>query len=259
MRSRVLIQTAYLARRSVLRTARQPAVLFPAFLFPMLLFILQGANLDRASGLPGFPADSYFAFLLTFPLIQGVLFSAISAGTDIANDIESGFMNRLSMTPMSSAALLVDQLFGVVVLGLAQAAFYLSVGVAIGVEIKAGLLGALVVLVFGAVTALGFGGLGAILALRTGSGEAVQGMFPLLFVVVFMSNILLPLDLIGTEWFKTVATYNPISYLIQGVRSLIITGWEPREVLVGFLVSGGIVVVGLTGAALSLKERLART
>lgn len=255
----MLIQTVYLARRSVLRTARQPAVLFPAFLFPMLLFILQGANLERASELPGFPADSYLAFFLTFPLIQGVLFAAISAGTDIADDIESGFMSRLSMTPMSSAALLVGQLSGVVALGFAQAAFYLGVGMMLGVEIKAGILGVFLVLLYGAVTALGFGGVGAILALRTGSGEAVQGMFPLLFVVVFLSNILLPLNLIGTEWFQTVATYNPISYLIQGIRSLIITGWEPREVLVGFLVSGVLVVIGLTGAAFSLKERLART
>ncbi|WP_047863840.1 ABC transporter permease [Rubrobacter aplysinae] len=259
MNSRLLTQTVYLARRSVLRTARQPAVLIPAFLFPMLLFILQGANLDRAADLPGFPADSYFAFLLTFPLIQGVLFSAVSAGTDIADDIESGFMNRLSMTPMNSAALLVGQLFGVVVLGIAQAAFYLAVGAVLGVDIKAGIPGILLVLLYGAVTALGFGGIGAILALRTGSGEAVQGLFPLLFVVVFLSNILLPLDLIGAGWFQTVATYNPISYLVQGIRSLIITGWEPQKVLIGFVVSGAILIVGITGAAFSLKERLART
>ena len=84
-------------------------------------------------------------------------------------------------------------------------------------------------------------------------------LFPLFFVVVFLSNILLPLDLIGAEWFQTVATYNPISYLIEGIRSLIITGWEPQQVLAGFAVSGTIVVVGLAGAAVSLKERLART
>ncbi|MDQ4106471.1 MAG: hypothetical protein M3157_04765 [Actinomycetota bacterium] len=69
----------------------------------------------------------------------------------------------------------------------------------------------------------------------------------------------MPRDLIETDWFRAVATYNPISYLVEGVRSLIITGWDAQALVLGFVVAAGLVVVGLSGAALSLRGRVART
>ena len=83
-------------------------------------------------------------------------------------------------------------------------------------------------LVFAAVVSLGFGALGVFLALRTGSGEAMQGLFPLLFVFLFLSSMNTPRDLIDVDWFRFVASVNPVSYLIECVRSLIITGWDAR-------------------------------
>ncbi len=74
--------------------------------------------------------------------------------------------------------------------------------------------------------AFAFGALGAVMALRTGSGEAVQGLFPLLFVMFFLSSLNLPRNLIEIGWFRTVATWNPVSYLIEGLRSLVLTGWD---------------------------------
>lgn len=259
MSGRLLTQFLYLSRRSVLRLVRQPEVVAPALLFPLLIFVLQASNLQTASDIPGFPADSYFDFLLAFPLVQGVIFAAVSAGVNMARDIENGFLDRLAMTPMRPVALLAGMLSGVICLGLAQAAVFISVGVMFGAEIKAGILGVLVILAIEAVTALGFGGIGAILALRTGSGEAVQGLFPLLVVSVFISSVLLPRDLIATDWFRTVATYNPISYLVEGMRSLIISGWEPMDLLQGVAVSVGLVVVSLAGAVMALKGRVGRT
>src|SRR5439155_945299 len=88
---------------------------------------------------------------------------------------------------------LAGQLGGVVVLGLVQAAVYLAVGLAIGVHLASGVLGALVLFAFSFVVAIGFGALGAFAALRTGSGEAVQGLFPLFFVVLFIPSLLFPL------------------------------------------------------------------
>ena len=67
---------------------------------------------------------------------------------------------------------------------------------------------------------IGFGGIGMFMAIRTGSGEAVQGMFPLLFVLLFFSSISMPRDLIQQDWFRTIATINPVSYLLEGIRSL---------------------------------------
>ncbi len=255
----VLTQMASLSRRSVLRVFRQPEVIVPALLFPLLIYGFQAAGLGSATKIPGFPTDSYISFLLAFPLVQGSLFSAVAAGTDLAKDIETGFLNRLSLTPMRPTALLAGSLVGVVALGFLQSVVFLTVGIIFGVQIQAGFLGALVLIVLTMLTALGFGGIGAILALWTGSGEAVQGIFPLLLVSFFLSSILLPRDLIQTDWFRTIATYNPISYLVEGIRSLIITGWDGHALLLGFLVAGGLAIVGISGAALSLKGRLGRT
>ncbi|MDP8940231.1 MAG: ABC transporter permease [Actinomycetota bacterium] len=252
-------QISELSRRSIVRLLRQPQVIAPALMFPLLIFGFQAAGLGPAADIPGFPADSYVSFLLAFPLVQGTLFAAVSAGTDLAKDIETGFLNRLSMTPMHPAALLIGMLAGVVSLGFLQSLVFILVGLVVGVTFEAGFLGVLVLVVLTTLTALGFGGVGAILALRTGSGEAVQGLFPLLLVTFFLSSILLPRDLIETDWFRTVATYNPVSYLVEGIRSLIITGWDAQALALGFIVAVGLIVVGLSGAVISLRGRVART
>ena len=106
---------------------------------------------------------------------------------------------------------------------------------------------------------LAFGTLGAFAALRTGSGEAVQGLFPVLFVGLFISSMNMPRNLIEIDWFRTVATLNPVSYLIEGVRSLIIEGWDPQALALAFGFTIAIGVVGLALASWALRERLTRT
>src|SRR5207244_6803616 len=128
--------------------------------------------------LPVFPTTSYVAFSLAVPFIQGALFATMNAGTDLARDIQTGFLNRLTLTPMRRLAVLGGQLGGVVAMGLVQALVYLSVGLAVGVHIKAGVLGVLVLLAFAVLVALGFGAVGSFVALRDGSLEALQSRFP---------------------------------------------------------------------------------
>ena len=106
---------------------------------------------------------------------------------------------------------------------------------------------------------LGFGSLGALAALRTGSGEAVQGMFPLFFVLLFLSSQALPRNLIQTDWFRTIATYNPVSYLLEAIRSLLITGWDGRALALGFGCAAGIAAVGLFASTRALRSRMVRT
>ncbi len=252
-------QVVLLARRSVVRTVRQPAnVIFP-LVFPLLLLAVNAGGLDSATRLRGFPTDSFVAFALAIPFVQGALFATMNAGTDLARDIQTGFLNRLSLTPMRGVALLAGQLGGAVAMGLAQALVYLGVGLAVGVRLESGLLGALVLLAFALVVSLGFGALGAFAALRTGSGEAVQGLFPLFFVFLFVSSMNLPRDLIEIDWFRTAATINPVSYLIECVRSLIIIGWDVEALALGFGIAGAIIVVALALAAVSLRTRLTRS
>jgi ABC-2 type transport system permease protein len=256
--SSLLTQISAIALRSTLRTARQPAVLVSAILFPMMFFSVNAYGLDAATSIPGFPADSYLDFAFAFPLVQASLFGSITAGADLARDIESGFFDRLSLTPMRPVALLAGMLAGVVALGLLQGVVFLAIGLLMGVEVSSGFLGMVVLVLLTVLVALGFGGAGAILALRTGSVEAVESAFPLFFVVIFLSSINLPRDLIEADWFRIVATINPISYLVEGLRSLVITGWDPQALLLGFGCAMGIIVLSLAGAGASLRTRVAR-
>ena len=104
-----------------------------------------------------------------------------------------------------------------------------------------------------------FGAVGLLMALRTGSSEAVQGLFPLMFVVFFLSSINLPRNLIETDWFRAIATYNPVSYLIEGIRSLVITGWDSEALLLGFGMAIGLSALAFYGAGRALRTRLTRT
>jgi ABC-2 type transport system permease protein len=193
------------------------------------------------------------------PFIQGALFATMNAGTDLARDVQTGFLNRLSLTPMRGIAVLAGQLGGVVTMGLIQALVYLAVGLAVGVHIASGFLGVLVLLAFAVLTALGFGALGALAALRTGSGEAVQGLFPAFFVFLFISSMNIPRNLIEATWFRDLATANPVSYLIECVRSLIITGWDGEALALGFGVATAITFVALALSTFALRTRLARS
>ena len=255
--SSFLTQVMALARRSTVRTLRQPAVLVSALLFPMMFFSINASGLDAASRLPGFPTDSYLDFAFAFPLVQASLFGAITAGSDLARDIENGFFDRLSLTPMRPAALLSGMLAGVVALGLIQGVVFLIFGLLMGVNISSGFLGMLVIVALTVLVALAFGGLGAVLAIRTGSVEAVESAFPLFFVAIFMSSINLPRNLIEQDWFRFIATINPISYLVEGIRSLVITGWDLQALLLGFGCAAIIVVLGIGGAAASMRTRVA--
>ena len=248
-----------LARRSVVRTSRMPAQWIAPLIFPTMLLAVNSGGLKAVTHLPGFPTTSYVAFALAVPFIQGALFATMNAGTDLARDIQTGFLNRLSLTPMRGAALVAGQLGGITVMGFVQSVVYLSVGLAAGVRLASGIGGALTLLALATLISFAFGALGIFFALRTGSGESVQGLFPLLFVGLFLSSMNLPRNLIEIDWFRFAATINPISYLIEGVRILIITGWDAEALALGFGIAGTIAVVAIALAATSLSGRLARS
>jgi ABC-2 type transport system permease protein len=224
----------------------------------MLLLAVNSGGLKSETRLPGFPTSSFFAFALAVPFIQGALFSTMNAGTDLARDIQTGFLNRLTLTPMRRLAVLGGQLGGVVTLGLLQGVVYLTVGLAVGVHFASGPLGVVVLGVFVLLISLAFGALGTLAALRTGSGEAVQGLFPAFFVFLFISSMNIPRNLIQITWFRDAATLNPVSYLLECVRSLIIIGWDAEALALGFGIAAAIAVVGLALSSQALKVRMAR-
>ncbi len=160
---------------------------------------------------------------------------------------------------MAAPALVIGHLAGAAVFGILQAGVYLAVGLAAGAGLQAGLVGGAVLILLASVIAIAFAAVGIWLALRTGSGESVQGMFPFVFVFLFISSMNIPRNLIEIDWFRTAATYNPVSYLIEGTRSLIVVGRRGQALALGFGCSLALLVVSLALASLSLRTRLTRT
>ena len=247
------------AWRSLRRTMRQPALVVPSIVFPLILLAVSSAGLSSATKLPGFPADTYLDFSLTVCFIQAALFAAITAGTEVATDIQSGFLNRLQLTPLKSSAILVGQVAGAAMIALIATVTYIGVGLIAGADMKAGPGWVLVLILLSMLISVAMAGVGALMGARTGQPEAVQGIFPLLFVLLFLSSSNLPRNLISVDWFREVATYNPISYLVEGLRSLIITGWDGAALLKGF--GFAIIIGGLAfyAAGRSLRTRMERT
>jgi ABC-2 type transport system permease protein len=252
-------QILLIARRSVVRTFRQPGVWIPPLTFPLMLMAVNSNGLRAATHLPGFPTTSFLDFFLPFAFLQGGLFAAGIAGTDLARDIDTGFLNRLALTPVRGSALLLGQIGGAVGLGLVQAFVYLGVGLIAGVHVDAGPGGALLILLLAVLIAVGWGTLGLWIALRTGSGEGVQSQFPLLFFATFISSMNLPRNLIEVDWFRDIATVNPVSYMIEALRSLVIEGWNAQALLLGFGFTFALIAVSLGLATSQLKVRMTRT
>jgi ABC-2 type transport system permease protein len=252
-------QAYHLARRSVVRQARQPANVVAPVIFPLGLLAVNSGGLQPSTSIPGFPTDRFVAFAFAVPFIQGALFATMNAGTDLARDIQTGFLNRLSLTPVRGAALVLGQLAGVAAVALVQAVFYVVIAYAIDVHPSSGPGGVIVLLVLAVAIAIGFGAAGIFMALRTGSGEAIQGLFPVLFVFLLISSMNFPRNLIESDWFRWAATINPVSYLIEGIRSLIIEGWDGRALGLAFAIAVALLVAGLVTSAFALRVRMTRT
>ena len=257
--STFLNQVGLIARRSLVRTMRQPGVWIPPLTFPLILMLVNSNGLRAATHIPGFPTRSFLAFFVPFSFMQGALFASGIAGTDFARDVDTGFLNRLALTPVRGASLLVGQIGGAVGLGAIQATIYLAIALAAGVHIHAGVGGAFLILLLAILIATGFGTLGIFIALRTGSGEGVQSTFPLLFFVLLVSSMNLPRNLIEVGWFRDLATINPVSYMIEALRSLVITGWDVQALVLGFGFALGLITLSLLLAQRQLKVRMART
>lgn len=251
--SSTLVQIGPLARRSVVRILRQPAMVAQGMIFPLFLYAFNVGGLDLATRLPGFPTDSMQTFALALTFTYCGLYAAIVAGTHLGEDIKTGFVRRLTLTPLKGSVLMLAQLAGVVVFAVFQAIAFLVIGIAAGAGVEAGPLGAVLLIGYAAVFAVALGAVGLTIALRTRSGEAVQAVFPLLIATLFFSSIGLPRELIQNGWFQAVTTYNPVSYLIEAPRSLLVEGWDVQALLLGLAVAAGILLTALIQTAGSLR------
>jgi len=253
---RTLAVVVELGRRSVRQTFRRPQLIAPLLIIPTLLLAVQSAGAGRAVDLPGFPpVESFFDFLLAGAMIQSALLAGNSGGIAMAIDIEMGFTDRLLAAPIPRFAIVAGRLAGTAAMGVVTAIWFLVLGLVFGVRIEEGPAGALLMIVLVALAALAFGTLGAALALRSGSASVVQGTFPLVFVILFLSTAFFPADLL-LEPAQTIARFNPLSFIVTAVRDPAISVFSADELLAGL---AGIVLVGAVGlllCSMALRRRL---
>jgi ABC-2 type transport system permease protein len=245
-----------LGMRSIRQTFRRPQLMAPIVIFPTLLLAIQTGGAGGAVNLPGFPpVQSFLQFMLAGAMMQSLMLAGNSGGIALAVDIEMGFTDRLFAAPISRYTIVLGRLAGTAALGLLSALWFFAIGLIFGAEIEGGIPGALLAIALVTVTAMAVGGLGAAIALRTGSASVVQGLFPLVLVVLFLSSAFFPVDLM-IEPAKTIAEYNPLSLIVEGVREPIISGIDASETANALLAIAGIVVLGLVLSARALRHRL---
>lgn len=229
----------------------------PGLFFPFMLAAVYSAQFSKAVDLPAFPfPDSTFLeFVLVASVLQGVSFGSINGASALALDIENGFIDRLLSSPVSRSAILVGRLAGSVVFASVLTLVLMGVFTAMGARVN-GLASAAVILVVAMLLALGLGALGCAIALRTGSQEVVQSIFPLLFVLIFVSSAFFPVSLME-GWYGELAAKNPITWIIDPARRLSIDGFAWDDTAQALGVSAGLAAVGLAVAFRQLRRRTA--
>ncbi len=253
-----LEQARALARRSIVGTLRQPGVWLPGLLFPMFIAAVNTSTMGRSTSIPGFPkVDSLLDFLLAASITQSVLFGGLSAGSDTATDIQTGFFDRLLASPVSRTSILVGRLAGASVTGAFQATVFVVVYGVFGVRVAGGLPAIGLLVIYAMVLALVIGGFAAMLALRTGSAEAVQNVFPLTFIGLFISSAFFPTQLM-TGIYRSIATRNPVTWMIDGMRHQVIAGLDWSEGAKSVGVAAVLAVLSIAGANAALRARLRR-
>jgi ABC-2 type transport system permease protein len=254
--SAAIRQTLALAKRSTLELFRQPALVVPSIVFPLFFSFLGNSSFGKTISLPGFPkVNSYLQFQLAGTITQGVLFGSVTGAAALATDIESGFFDRLLASPTSRLSILFGRLAGSTLFGAVETAIFVLILLPFGADVSAGLPGIIAMVISGALIALAVGALMSSVALKTGSAEAVQGTFPLLFILLFFSSAFFPRETMSGVY-KTIAGLNPISHLVEGLRALSLEGFSVSATARAILVPLAIAIVALFIASRQLNARL---
>jgi ABC-2 type transport system permease protein len=247
---------AALGRRSVNQTFRRPQLMAPIVVFPTLLLALQTGGAGSAVDLPGFPeVHGFLDFMLAGAMMQSCLLAANSGGIALAVDIEMGFTDRLLAAPISRFSIVLGRLAGTAALGAFSALWFIAIGLIFGARISDGVPGAILMILFVVLSAVAFGGIGAAIALRTGTASVVQGLFPLVLVVLFLSSAFFPDDLM-VEPAGTIAAYNPLSFIVEGIRDPVISTISSEAFWKAFGAIAVIAALSLSLSLVALRRRL---
>ena len=233
-----------LGSRALRSIPRDPESVIPALIVPVFFFAVNvGALQDLAESMPGL---DYKAFQLPVAILFAV--TGVTRANILVIDIQDGYFDRLALTPVNRLAMLLGFMVADVALVLALSLPVIALGFAVGVRFESGPLGILAFLAIGALWAIVYNAFPYAVALKTGNPAAVNSSFLLFLPVVFLTTIFVPAEAL-TEWMQQVVALNPVTYLLEGMRSLVSKGWDAGDLL-GAL--AGIVVVGTVSMPLAL-------
>jgi ABC-2 type transport system permease protein len=243
---------AAVAGRALRQMRREPASYLPAVFIPAFFYIVNLGALGQVAGKGGL---DYKAFLV--PMAIAFAVTGVSRAPTLVTDIQSGYFDRLCLTPVRRLALLLGLMVADVAVIIALTILVLAMSFAVGVRFSTGVEGILVFIVLAALWGLVFTGFPYAVALKTGSPAAVNATFVVFFPFAFLTDAIIPkVDL--TSWFSTVATYNPVTYLLGAQRSVITGGWQGRPLLLGVGALAGLGLVSMTLALIALRGRIRR-
>jgi ABC-2 type transport system permease protein len=245
-----------LSRRSIKHTFRRTQYLAPVVIFPSLFLAVNTGGAGRAVDLPGFPhVHGFLDFQLSGAMMQSTMLAGVSGGIALALDIEMGFIDRLVAAPISRFSFVLGRLAATGVVGALAGAWFIVLGLIFGAHIEGGLAAIPVVLGLCTLSALAFGGFAASLALYSGKASTVSGIFPLVFVILFLSSAFFPRELL-LEPAKSIADSNPMSFISEGLRDPIIVGISAGSIGKALASIAAVAAIGMTLSAAGLRSRL---
>jgi ABC-2 type transport system permease protein len=243
-----------IAGRALRAVPRDLEAIIPPVFIAFFFFVVNVGTLENLTqaNIPGF---DYTAFEMATAILLGV--TGVSRAQSLVIDVQDGYFDRLLVTPVRRLAILLGHLAADVTVAAALTVPILIVGFLLGVRFETGPLGIVVFILIAALWSLAFSGFGYAIALKTGNPGAVQSTFLLFFPFLFLTTSYVPKDQLS-GWLKTVATWNPVTYLLDGLRSLVTKGWDAGD-LGGALLA--VVIVGALSMTLcfaALRGRIRR-
>ncbi len=253
---RTLTETLVITRRNLLKSVRVPILAFMSLFQPLLFLILFSQIFSSLANLPGFPYDSYLQFLVPAIIAMTALSSAFQSGLGTVSDVEDGMLDKFLIAPIHRVSIMAGRILadGTRIVG--QALVVIATAFVMGARYETGIAGLVVMIFLAALFGMAWAGLSNIVALRTQNAEVTMVIgIVLLFPILFLSTGFMPAALLP-DWLDTVATFNPLTYLIDAERALVNDGWDWTLILQSLGVTVALGVVTLTGATRAFRKAI---
>lgn len=245
----------YLSVRSTKQIWRPMLALLPSLFMPLFFFAVNAASLQAFAQVKGFPHVSYKQFIAPVAIFTAVFFAAGNAGIELVQDITNGYFKKLLIMPIHRLAIVLGRLTEVAIQATLQGAIVVVLLLAIGVKFNTGFLGIVAIFAMLILFAMAWSCISMIAALRTQNARLVQSMFILVFPFLYITTSQAPKQLLP-KTFALLAGYNPVTYVIEGVRALVLSNWANPAIWEGFVASSVLFVVFVSLTVTSFQKAL---